>query len=69
MSSMGIAILPEYVMEREIERGELHPLKLREIELTRPLVMFWDRRRPFSPIQRAFINLLAAEAPQLQLLL
>jgi hypothetical protein len=57
------------VVEREIERGELHGLKLAELELKRPLMLVWDKRQAFSPIQRAFISLLAQDAPQLQILL
>jgi DNA-binding transcriptional LysR family regulator len=69
LNQMGVAILPRYVVEREIDRGELHALTLGELELKRPLMLVWDKRQPFSPIQRAFISLLANEAPQLQLLL
>jgi DNA-binding transcriptional LysR family regulator len=69
LNQMGVAILPEYAMEREAERGELHLLRLRGLDLKRPLMMVWDKRRAFSPIQRAFIGQLANEAPQLQLLL
>jgi DNA-binding transcriptional LysR family regulator len=69
LNQMGIAILPRYVVEREIERGELHSLKLAELELKRPLMLVWDKRQAFSPIQRAFISLLAQDAPQLQILL
>lgn len=69
LNQMGVGILPRYVVEREIDRGELHALTLTELELKRPLMLVWDKRQPFSPIQRAFISLLANEAPQLQLLL
>jgi DNA-binding transcriptional LysR family regulator len=69
LNQMGMAILPRYVVEREIERGELHDIKLAELDLKRPLMLVWDKRQAFSPIQRAFISLLAKEAPQLQILL
>lgn len=69
LNHMGVAILPHYVVEREAERGELHLVHLEGIELKRPLMLVWDRREPFSPIQRAFISLLAQEAPQLHILL
>lgn len=69
INQMGVALLPHYVMEREVERGELHLLTVRDVPLERPLLMVWDKRQAFSPIQRAFISLLAGEAPQLQLLL
>lgn len=69
LNQMGITILPRYVVEREIDRGELHGLRLAELELKRPLMLVWDKRQAFSPIQRAFISLLAQDAPQLQILL
>lgn len=63
------AVLPEYAIRREVERGELHALRLAEVELKRPLLMIWDKRAPFNPRQRAFIGSLAGDAPQLQILL
>jgi DNA-binding transcriptional LysR family regulator len=69
LNQMGVAILPMYVVEREIERGELHRLMLEDLELKRALMLVWDKRQPFSAMQRAFISLLAVEAPGLQILL
>jgi DNA-binding transcriptional LysR family regulator len=69
LNNMGITILPLYAVEREIERGELHSVQLAELELKRPLLLVWNKRRVFSPIQRAFIALLARKSPQLQILL
>jgi DNA-binding transcriptional LysR family regulator len=65
----GAAILPAYVISREAERGELHIVRIEGVALSRPLLMVWDKRREFTPIQRAFIALLAQSAPQLQVLL
>ncbi len=69
LNRMGAAILPDYSVEREIERGEIHKLTISEFDLKRPLMLVWDKRQPFTPIQRAFITLLAQNAPQLQMLL
>jgi DNA-binding transcriptional LysR family regulator len=69
LERMGISILPTYSVAREVERGELHALRITGIELVRPLLMVWDVRAPFTPLQRAFIGHLAAEAPQLRVLL
>lgn len=69
LNKMGAAILPDYAVEREVERGEIHPVKISEFELKRPLLFVWDKRQPFTPIQRAFITLLAQNSPQLQMLL
>jgi LysR family transcriptional regulator, low CO2-responsive transcriptional regulator len=69
LNNMGVAVLPDYAVQREAERSELHLLRLVETDLKRPLMLVWDRRRPFSAIQRSFLNLLAVEAPQLQVIL
>jgi DNA-binding transcriptional LysR family regulator len=69
LNNMGIAILPLYAVEREIERGDLFPVQLMGLELKRPLMLVWNKHQPFSSIQRAFISLLANDAPQLQILL
>ena len=69
LNRMGVAILPQYAVEREVERGEIALLRLANIPLSRPLMLVWDKRQPFSPLQRAFIVSLTAVAPQLQILL
>jgi DNA-binding transcriptional LysR family regulator len=69
LNNMGVAILPDYALKREAERGEIHLLRIDGLDLLRPLMLVWDKRQPFTPIQRAFISLLAVEAPQLQILL
>jgi DNA-binding transcriptional LysR family regulator len=60
LNRMGVAVLPRYSIEREIERGELHALTLDETPLSRPLVMVWDGRKPLTPIQRAFVGMVGA---------
>lgn len=65
----GYAILPRYAIEREIQRSELALISLTETELKRPLLLVWDKDKSFTPIQRAFVAMLAQDAPQLQILL
>jgi DNA-binding transcriptional LysR family regulator len=67
LNQMGIAILPDYAVEREAERGEIILLRLAELVLIRPLLLIWDRRRAFTPIQRAFLSVLANEGELLPL--
>lgn len=69
LSHGGASVLPEYAIQREVERGELFILRLTGLELKRPLLMIWDKRAPFNSRQRAFIGSLAGDAPQLQILL
>jgi DNA-binding transcriptional LysR family regulator len=66
---LGYAILPRYAVEREIQRRELVLIRLIETELKRVLLLVWNKEKSFRPIQRAFIELLAQDAPQLQILL
>lgn len=69
LNGMGVSILPDYAIEREVERHEIYRLRLNNVELKRPLMLVWDKRQPFTVLQRAFIGLLANEAAQLQILL
>jgi DNA-binding transcriptional LysR family regulator len=69
LSKMGVSILPKYAVEREIERNELHLLRIDALRLTRPLLMVWNKNQPFNPIQRAFVTLIAETIPQIQILL
>src|SRR5262249_36635218 len=39
LNQMGISILPDYTVEREVERGEIHRLQIADLELKRPLMM------------------------------
>lgn len=66
---LNLSILPDYTVEREIERGELRSLPLADVYLRRPLLLVWDKRAPLSAIQRAFVALLAEESPQVSILL
>jgi DNA-binding transcriptional LysR family regulator len=56
LSGMGTAALPDYAVQREVERGELIQLTLSGYDLTRPLWMVWDQRQPTSLVQRAFMR-------------
>jgi DNA-binding transcriptional LysR family regulator len=69
LNQMGVAVLPLYSVEREIERGEIHTVRFAEFELKRPLLLVWNRHQAFNVLQRAFITMLANDAPQLQIVL
>ncbi|MCU0466439.1 MAG: LysR family transcriptional regulator [Anaerolineae bacterium] len=69
LNGMGISVLPDYAIEREVERGELRRIKLEGVPMTRPLLMVWDKRQPFTLVQRAFIGVLAERIPELAVLL
>jgi DNA-binding transcriptional LysR family regulator len=69
LNGMGVSVLPDYAIEREAERGELRCLAIDGVSMTRPLLMVWDKRQPFTLVQRAFIGVLAEQVPELALLL
>jgi DNA-binding transcriptional LysR family regulator len=69
LNGMGVSILPDYVVEREVERSELMRLALEGVDLKRSLLMLWNAQRPLTPVQRAFIEVLAVFAPEVDALL
>lgn len=56
LSELGISILPEYAVVREVARGELLAKRLETGRLKRPLLLVWEEKRPFQPVQRAFLR-------------
>lgn len=56
LSDMGVGILPDYAVTGEAERGEIRLLNIAELDLTRSLLLVWDKRQPLTPIQRAFVR-------------
>lgn len=56
LNDVGVGILPEYAVTREAERGEIRLLRIDELDLTRPLMLVWDKRQPLTAIQRAFVR-------------
>jgi DNA-binding transcriptional LysR family regulator len=69
LNNMGVAILPDYAIARETERGEIILLRIEDVPLRRPLLMIWAKDRVFNPVQRAFIGLLSADFPALSAVL
>jgi DNA-binding transcriptional LysR family regulator len=50
-----VAVLPAYVVQTEVERGQLCAIPIEGKPLTRSLKLIWDSTTPFSPITRAFL--------------
>ena len=69
MSGSGITILPEYAVERERKRDEIHLLRIDNFPLKRPLKLIWDKADSLRPITRAFITDLSDQFPQLSAIL
>jgi DNA-binding transcriptional LysR family regulator len=69
MAGTCLTILPEYVIQREVEAGMLRALPVRGERLTRTLKVVWDRSGYFSPVARAFLAVLSGTYPALEALL
>lgn len=69
LSDMGVGILPEYAVVGERKRGEIKTLKIDGLTLKRPFKLVWNKRQPFNPVQRAFLNLIRERIPHIGSLL
>ena len=54
----GIAWLPRICMQSELHEGRLRELPLRELAITRPLMMVQRENAPMEPAAEAFLRLL-----------
>jgi len=59
LSNMGVSILPEYTVAREVERGELCALEIEGVALLRPLLLLQQKKQTPHPIRDAFVALLS----------
>ena len=55
---MGVAIVPRMCVQREVERGQLAEVHIREMKLRRDLFLIFRRDRPLSQAAKAFIGIL-----------
>ncbi len=55
-SNLGAAIVSSAAVVREVATGELCALPIVDLELTRPLVMFYRRGKYFGPMARDFMT-------------
>ena len=69
MSNMGITILPDYSIARELEAGLIHSLSIENVTLKREIKILYDETMPFTPVARALLNYLATIFPSLQQLI
>jgi DNA-binding transcriptional LysR family regulator len=60
-----ITILPRYVVQSEIAQGVLRALPIEGNPLRRTLKLVWDQSAHFTPIGRAFLDMLRADYPSL----
>ena len=60
---VGISIMPERVMQKEVEQGRLVALKLNPADLFRPVCIVQRRRKVFSDLAQGLLEILRAETP------
>jgi DNA-binding transcriptional LysR family regulator len=64
-----LSILPPYVVEDEVRRGELRTLSVQDLPLHRTLKVIWDQAAHLSPVARAFLREISPNYPPLHDLL
>ncbi len=67
LNAVGVSILPSYIVQRELERGELIAVTVERVKLTRPLLLLWRRDRAFSAAQTAFWQMVVEDHRDLDL--
>lgn len=65
MSNMGVTMLPDYAIERELAAGLLRGLAIEGVLLQRELKLIYDETMPFTPVARVLLLHLAQIFPQL----
>jgi DNA-binding transcriptional LysR family regulator len=55
---LGVAVLSEQAVRREVEAGTLHALEIADLDLKRDLYVVWDRRRVLSIPAQLFLDFL-----------
>ncbi|MAU08503.1 MAG: LysR family transcriptional regulator [Anaerolineaceae bacterium] len=69
MSNLGVTILPEYAVRREIKGKLLYGLNIQNVPLERNLKIIWDANLPYTPVARAFLQFLSTGYPSIEELL
>lgn len=57
-SNLGIAFLPRMTVEQEIEQGQLHEIRVKELHVERKIRVVYPTRRALSHAARAFLEIL-----------
>lgn len=65
MSNMGMTILPDYAIQRELDAGLMRGLHVEGVELKREIKLLYDETMPFSPVARALLLYLSEIFPEL----
>ena len=60
----GVAIVPRMCVEREIARGDLRELKLRQMRIERRVYLVYRQDRPLGAAAKALVELLRPKPPR-----
>lgn len=63
MSNMGVAIMPDYSIARELDAGLMRSLIVENVTLRREIKLLYDETMPFTPVARALLSYLATIFP------
>jgi DNA-binding transcriptional LysR family regulator len=58
LRGMGVAVLSERTVQKEVQSGKLHALQINSVPLTREMFVTWDKRRVLPIPARLFLDLL-----------
>lgn len=54
LRGLGVAVLSTYAVEKEIDAGQLHALRVTDLQCDREMFVVWDRRRVLPAAARVF---------------
>ncbi len=58
LRSLGVAILSTHAVQKELQAGQLHALRVADLPLKRDMFLVWDRRRVLPIPARIFLDFL-----------
>jgi DNA-binding transcriptional LysR family regulator len=58
LRGLGVAVLSTHAVQKELDAGRLHALRVRELSLEREMFVAWDRRRVLPIPARLFLTFL-----------
>src|SRR5262249_25341799 len=62
LRGLGLAVLSTHVVDKEVEAGQLHALRVTGLPLQREMFVVWDRRRVLPATAHLFLGLLETPA-------
>lgn len=66
LANMGVAILPDYAVQTEVQGGLLHTLRLEALPMIRHMTLLYDHSRALSPIASALLTDLSQQFPAIR---